>query len=314
MVTQYQLQFLVMITINNPVLSTWIIGLVLLCLLAYSAQPKKPGSLFSLAVTKELKGLAILMIVFSHMGYFLSNNPRFLWPLSIFAGVGVNIFLFLSAYGLSLSNTKNQLDIWQWYKKRLPKLYISLWIVLVIFFFMDYLILGRSYSFQYIWHSMIGFFPRADVYKDLDSVLWYFTLLVFYYLFFPLFFIRRHLWITSILLLICGKLFISWNSIASPDLLKLYSIHYVAFPLGVLAAWTFSTTTASKLKKKFSMYIHNSTLKYSTNPIGGILTHASYYLLLITLIDVYKRQALGACLPYEHARAVGRRSEDLVER
>jgi peptidoglycan/LPS O-acetylase OafA/YrhL len=273
-----------MVAINNPVSSTWIIGLVLLCLLAFSARPKKPGSLFSPAVTNELKGAAILMVVFAHIGYFLSNNPRFLWPLSILAGVGVNIFLFLSAYGLSLSNTKKQLGIWLWYKKRLPKLYISLWIVLVIFFLMDYLILGRSYSFQYIWHSMIGFFPRADAYKDLDSPLWYFTLLVFYYLLFPLFFIRKHLWISGILLLVCGKLFISWSSIASPDLLKLYSIHYVAFPLGVLAAWTFSTATASKLKQKFSMYMHDSTLKYSTDPIGGILTPASYYLLLITLM------------------------------
>jgi len=144
--------------------------------------------------------------------------------------------------------------------------------------------LGRSYSFQYIWHSMIGFFPRADVYKDLDSPLWYFTLLVFYYLLFPLLFIRKHLWISGILLLICGKLFISWSSIASPDLLKLYSIHYVAFPLGVLAAWAFSTATASKLRQSFSMRMNSSTLKKSTSPIGDLLTHAGYYLLLITLM------------------------------
>ena len=107
------------------------------------------------------------MIVFSHIGYFLANDPRFLWPLSIFAGVGVNLFLFLSAYGLSVSNKKNQLSIWQWYKKRLPKLFISLWIVAGIFFLMDYFILNRHYSFQYIWHSMIGFFRKPMFTKTL---------------------------------------------------------------------------------------------------------------------------------------------------
>jgi peptidoglycan/LPS O-acetylase OafA/YrhL len=273
-----------MVSISNPVLSTWIIGLVLVCFLIFSARPKKPGALFSPAVTKELKGAAILMIVFSHIGYFLANDPRFLWPLSIMAGVGVNLFLFLSAYGLSISNKKNQLGIWQWYKKRLPKLFISLWIVVGIFFLMDYFILNRHYSFQYIWHSMIGFFPQADVYKDLDSILWYFTLILFYYLLFPLAFSKKHLWISAILLLSGGELFIHWGSLVSPDVLKLYKIHYFAFPIGVLAAWAFSTTTANKVRQYLNTHIDKSTSKKSKSPIDGLLARAPQYLLILVLM------------------------------
>ncbi len=280
-----------------------------MCLTVYSARPRKSDSLFSPTVSQELKGTAILMIIFSHIGYFLSNDPRFLWPLSIFAGVGVNIFLFLSAYGLSVSNTKKHLGIWQWYKKRLPKLFIPLWIILAIFFLMDYFLLSRSYSFTYIWHSMIGYFPSADVSKDLDSVLWYFTLIGFYYLLFPIFYLKKHLWFSSILLLISSELLIHWNSFASPDLLKLYKIHYIAFPLGVLAAWAFSTSTASKLGQYLNRYYHGSTLKKSPSPLDRVLIRLGYYLLIMAAMIIigyfsvhsgvgqspYKEQFISLC-------------------
>jgi peptidoglycan/LPS O-acetylase OafA/YrhL len=238
-----------MVSISNSVLSTWIVGLVLVSCLIVSARPRKPGPLFSPAVTTELKGAAILMIVFAHIGYYLASDPRFLWPLSIMAGVGVNLFLFLSAYGLSLSHNKKRLSIWQWYRKRLPKIYLSLWIVVSTFLVMDYFILSRHYSFQYIWHSMLGFFPRADVYQDLDSVLWYLTFLLFYYLLFPLVYFKKRLWLSAILLFVSGEVFIHWVPLVSPDVLKLYKIHSLAFPLGVLAAWAFSTAVANRARQ-----------------------------------------------------------------
>jgi len=40
-------------------------------------------------VTQELKGLAILSIVFAHIAYMLVSDSRFLYPLSVAAGVGV---------------------------------------------------------------------------------------------------------------------------------------------------------------------------------------------------------------------------------
>ncbi|PJA41109.1 hypothetical protein CO178_00905, partial [candidate division WWE3 bacterium CG_4_9_14_3_um_filter_34_6] len=32
--------------------------------------------------TNELKGIAVLLIIFSHIGYFLFSDHRFLYPLS----------------------------------------------------------------------------------------------------------------------------------------------------------------------------------------------------------------------------------------
>lgn len=283
MAVHYGLQYLAMVPVSNSVLSTWLVGLALVVFLVSSARPRKSDILFSPTVTKELKGLAILMIVFSHISYFLADDPRFLWPLSIMAGVGVNLFLFLSGYGLSVSSKKNPLSIWQSYKKRLPRLFIPLWIVVGILFLTDYFILNRHYSFQYIWHSMIGFFPRADVYKDLDSVLWYFTLILLYYLIFPLVFSKKRLWVSAILLLAAGNLFIHWGgSLVSSDVMKLYKIHYIAFPLGVLAAWAFSTVTAGRVKQYFNVRTARLASRKPKTTIGA-LTYAPHYLLIILL-------------------------------
>jgi peptidoglycan/LPS O-acetylase OafA/YrhL len=275
-----------MISISNPVVSTWIIAVTIICFLIFSARPKKPGALFSPVVTKELKGAAILMIVFSHIGYFMSNDPRFLWPLSIFAGVGVNIFLFLSAYGLSMSNIQSPLSVWKWYKKRLPKLFVSLWIVLGIFFFMDYFILHRSYPFQYAWHSMIGYFPSADISQDIDSVLWYFTFILFYYLLYPILFLKKHIWISSILLLLSMQLLIHFDSFVSSDLLKLYKVHSFAFPLGVLVAWASTTSVAFKVSHYLTRYTDTVNSDSLGVPVRGLLVRARHGLLLLALLMI----------------------------
>jgi peptidoglycan/LPS O-acetylase OafA/YrhL len=273
-----------MVLINNAVFSTWIVGLVLGCFLILSVRPRKPGPLFSPAVTTELKGVAILMVIFSHIGYILASDSRFLWPFSIMAGVGVNLFFFLSGYGLSISNMKKKLGILDWYKKRLPKLFIPLWIVVSIFLLMDYFILHTHYPFQYIWHSMLGFFPRADAQKDLDSVLWYLTPLLFYYLLFPLVFSKKHLWISAVVLFLISILFVRWGTSLLPGVVRLYKVHYCAFPLGVLAAWAFSTTTAGRLRRYVEAQGKKLTSKKSKNRMSGLLARGLYCLLILALM------------------------------
>ena len=99
------------IIIFNPIFQTQIfIGWLLLALLL-SARVKKSAGFFPVSLTSELKGVAILAVVFSHVGYFLAADHRFLFPLSVFAGAGVDIFLFLSGFGLAVSAIKKSLSI-----------------------------------------------------------------------------------------------------------------------------------------------------------------------------------------------------------
>ena len=65
-----------------------------------------------------------MMVIFSHIGYFLDAGKQFTYPWSVAGGVGVDIFLFLSGFGLTMSALKTDLGIFQFYIKRLPRIYL----------------------------------------------------------------------------------------------------------------------------------------------------------------------------------------------
>lgn len=225
------------VSISNPIQATWIFSAILLAALLISARPRCQADWFPTSLTTELKGAAILMIVISHIGYFLVSDHRFLWPLSIMAGVGVNLFLFLSGFGLTASSLQKNLSVGQFYKRRLLKLFTPFWLALIVFLAADFFILGRSYSFTFIWQAVIGIFTHADLYKDLNSPLWYFTLILGYYLLFPLVFFKKRPWLAAIILFIAGDILVRMNPGWLDNVMHLYKVHTVAFPLGVLAAW-----------------------------------------------------------------------------
>ncbi len=192
---------------------------------------------FSKETTTELKGFAILAVIFAHIGYYLAEDTRFLFPLSISAGVGVNLFLFLSGYGLTHSILHRPTSVWEFYKKRLSKLYIPLWITLVLFLGLDWLIAGKSYSLTTIWQSFLGFFPQANLYESLDSPLWYFTLIIFYYVLYPLVFIRRAPVISAALLALIGYGVTTYVPLPVDEgVLGAYKVHIFAFPIGTVCA------------------------------------------------------------------------------
>ncbi len=267
------------IYINNPILSTSIFIVIFVLVLFTSIRRKENQELFSLELTKELKGLAILAIIFSHVGYFLSVDHSFLFPLSIMAGVGVNLFLFLSGYGLTISSLKENLQISEFYKKRLLRLFVPFWIILIIFFLLDFFLLHTSYSSTYILKTLFGFFPSADLFTDIDSPLWFFTPILFYYLVFPLIFFKKHTWFTAILIYISSYLVLRLNLSVTEDVFHLYQLHVLAFPLGVAVASLFSelpvwlTIILNKVK---TLNIFGNNLR--------IMGDATYYGVLTALL------------------------------
>lgn len=122
------------ISIFNAVTQTAIVQIFLLLALVVSARRTKDSSFFSADTTTELRGLAILMVVFSHIGYFLVNDHQFLVPLSNYAGVSVNLFLILSGYGLVAAALHQPLLIGAFYLKRFVHVYLPV-LITVIFFY-----------------------------------------------------------------------------------------------------------------------------------------------------------------------------------
>lgn len=227
------------ILINDAILSTEIFGAIFVLAIFASLRRKKNTELFPLAVTRELKGLAILAIIFSHIGYFLAADHRFLFPLSVMAGTGVNLFLFLSGFGLTMSSLRNKLPLGKFYKKRLLKIFTPFWIVIAIFFLLDIFLLQRSYSASYIIQSMLGFFPRGDLFLDINSPFWFITPLLFYYLLFPLVFMPKRSWLSALIILAASFLLVQFKLPVSIETLHLYQLHLLAFPLGIAFASLF---------------------------------------------------------------------------
>jgi len=241
-----------LISINNPLQATWLFSLVFFVALLVFIKPRKINEWFPAELTTELKGLAIVMIVLSHIGYFLVSDTRFLWPLSIMAGVGVNLFLFLSGYGLTVSQTRKDLSVWQFYKRRLIKLFIPFWLSLIVFLSLDFFLLGASYSWQYLSKALVGIFTHANLYTDINSPLWYLTFILGYYLLFPLLFSKKRPWLTAIVLYLIGDLVIYYKPVELDYVLHLYKVHIFAFPLGVLAAWGVSKLKNPEILEKLA--------------------------------------------------------------
>lgn len=260
-----------LIQVNNALQETWIFSIIFFVLLLIFIKPRKITEWFPSSLTTELKGLAIIMIVLSHIGYFLVSDTRFLWPLSIMAGVGVNLFLFLSGFGLTASQLQKDLTVWQFYKKRLLKLFVPFWLSLLVFFSLDILVLKLSYSWAYIAKAFVGIFTHADLYQDINSPLWYFTFILGYYLLFPLLFSKKRPWLSALGLYLAGYLIVRLEPTVLDYVMHLYKIHIIAFPLGVLAAWG-----VTKLKSPVIL----EKLAQGWRAIG-------YYLVMVALLVLF---------------------------
>lgn len=247
------------VSITDPVHQTILFAIFFGIIFLLTFRKKQGYTSFSL--TQELKGFAILAIVFAHIGYYLSSDSRFLFPFSILAGVGVNFFFLLSGYGLSLSKLRKNESIRSFYKRRLLKLFVPLWIVLVILTVLDFFVHGLVYQKIYLLKAIFGIFTNADLYHDIDSPLWYFTLILIYYILFPLFFSKKRLWLTALFLYAAIWVLVKINIPFFYGVIGLYKVHMLAFPLGVAAAWIVSTYREKLLllKKTFlrhGMYVY----------------------------------------------------------
>ncbi len=188
--------------------------------------------------TTALKGLAFFMVFFSHIGYFLFPDSNFLFPLSIFAGIGGNLFLFLSGYGLTKSFKDTNPLVF--YKRRFFKLYIPLIITTLFIIILDG-ISGAPLSWQHILPGITAIVPSANIYTDFNSPLWFLTLLFIFYIIFPLVFRKEKPLRSGALLLLFGLVvpgYLTQFLPLSDGVIHLYAIHALAFPCGVIFALT----------------------------------------------------------------------------
>ena len=270
--------FAMQIAISNPYLSTWIFTVFLLAAIIVSARKEKNENLLSLSITGELKGVAILAVIFCHIGYFLVTNNTFLFPLSIASGIGVDIFLFLSGFGLTISALSKNITVLGFYKKHLAKIYVPLWIILAVFFLMNFFVAHIGYSQVYIIKSFLGIFTSADIFHDINSPLWFITFILFYYLLFPIVFSKKYPWLSAISIFLCGFLIVKINPVFFAGVMSLYRVHILAFPVGILYASVIVNQNINAYIKKMISNFSKPLYYFFILLLAGIIGYLAFVL------------------------------------
>ncbi|QKF58995.1 acyltransferase family protein [Aliarcobacter lanthieri] len=249
------------ITLTNDVvaltgvqLSTYVVIAAIILVLFTTLKESNHNDVFPISVTNELKGLGILTVVFAHFAYMKVTNSEFLFPLSIIAGVGVDLFLFMSGFGLTVGMLKRPMKAIDFYKKRVIKIFIPFWIALIIMFIADAIFMDKTYSIGYVIKSMLGFFPTADGFGDVNSPFWYITWMIMFYLLYPLFFFKDRPWLTALILAVIATIIGTFN-IFDLGSNWLHRLHTVAFSMGIVAAWLLQVKEGQE--NKFVNFVKN---------------------------------------------------------
>lgn len=281
------------VLISNPVFQTAVFSAILLVVLIISLRKRKDCEFFPISVSQELKGFAILTVVFAHVTYALVSDTRFLHPLSTMAGVGVDLFLILSGYGLIISSLKKPSSIWQFYKYRLSKLYTPFWFLLVIFFLLDFFILKINYSWSYVVRSFFGLFTNANLYVDVNAPFWYFSWIVMYYLIFPWLLIRNKPWLSAILIYLFTFILLQIQPHFLDQVAHLYRVHLMAFPLGLLLGWFFNFSTSwVKIREVFKSRLSFLTAPEQKNK-KRLLKFSFGFLVFVFILYIVKHSGVG---------------------
>lgn len=259
------------IDISNAEQSTSIVILAFLASLLFVRRSQHDGAL-PVAVTQELKGLAMLAIVFAHISMLMTAS-NFLYPLTISAGVGVDLFLLMSGYGLTVGMMKKPMPALEFYQRRLIKVFIPFWLVIIGLFVADGVLLGIHYPATYILRSLLGLFPRASAFEDVNSPFWYISWMLMFYVLFPLLFMRQRVWLTALLLSVIA------NTLAVTDPFQLqvtwlHRLHTNAFSIGMLLAWAVASPAGQRLWSEKIQGFRNA---------GEGMARVAYPLLLLAL-------------------------------
>ncbi len=166
----------------------------------------------------------------------LVTNADFLFPLSIIAGVGVDLFLFMSGYGLTVGMMKKPLPVFEFYKRRVIKIFIPFWVAIIFIFAADAIFLDKNYGISYMIQSSLGWFPTANGSEDVNSPFWYITWMMMFYILFPLVFSTKKPWLSAIILAVIATLIGVYNPLELGSN-WLHRLHTVAFSLGIIFAW-----------------------------------------------------------------------------
>jgi peptidoglycan/LPS O-acetylase OafA/YrhL len=159
------------------------IAAILVILTALSLKAKFPVSAamrqkeiqdgFGIETGTTLKGIAVLFLIFGHLAIVcIEGEVAFEYA----GDWAVVIFLFLSGHGL-VKKYRFRNPGKKFMRKRVAKLMIPLWLTLLLFYVLDYQLLGKSYP----WQQMVEAFLGILYTRPPNAPAWFITFILFLY-------------------------------------------------------------------------------------------------------------------------------------
>jgi peptidoglycan/LPS O-acetylase OafA/YrhL len=157
----------------------------------------------SLSDTLIIKGVAICFMLWHHLFYEYSEYGEWVQNIAHLGKVCVAMFLFVSAYGLTIQYSKidskkyqvpSFINTLKFQGKRLLKLYINYWFVFVLFVPMGVFLYHRSLQIpygeqvSYLKSIIVDLFGMQGN-QSYNITWWFYQLIIILYLIFPLLFI-----------------------------------------------------------------------------------------------------------------------------
>lgn len=182
----------------------------------------------SRTITMQIKGAAIMLVIFGHLSRTAGVNNSF---INLLGAQGVVLFLIISGYGLFKAYDTKGIGI-SYLKKRISTVLIPYSVVTAIFICIDMVFLDKQYSLSYILKNIIGF----NSYNRFDGTMWYIQFIVIWYIIFGLGFYFKKLKDFRIVLLFIVAAMFYMQIDRKPFSMYYYqcAVHAFWFPLGVL--------------------------------------------------------------------------------
>lgn len=277
---------------------------VILLLVIISFRRKKDGAYEDLGreCTGELKGLAILAVLFGHLAHLYG---MIVMPVTDYLGAqGVEIFLFLSGFGLTSSFLKKGMA--GYWKKRLLTVYVPYTIVNILKLAAMAAVFGISFI------SMTG--AREIVFNFLglsimmDTSMWYIQYILLCYIIFYLVFRFTKFSnmgkaaLLSLIFFLMGLLLNGWM-IGTGEYIPFMECcsHYVGFPLGIFGCLLYERIkefTTRTLLISSAAFLAAFLLCSTQIPQYGFYVFANvlFVLFAVTLFIGLKRLRLRSAL------------------
>ena len=214
--------------------------------------------------TSIIKGIAICLMLWHHLFYQHSEYGWFVHQTAHFGKVCVSLFLFVSAYGLTVQYgkvyEKPMVDTIKFQAKRFVKFYINYWIIFLIFVPIGVFIFGRTLNIPYeglkVIEAVVSDFLGINGLKSYNITWWFNQLIICLYFLFPfLYFLAKK---TPVLLLIVSV--IIWK-FSLPILPTEVHNYLLVFSIGII--YTLNVNYISNLLNKINIWLFFGMLSCS---------------------------------------------------